>query len=120
MQRAAVWLHVLVAVALAGPVSARAADATGLAMKDPTRPPAASSPTPASEPLRPLSLDAIVFGSGRRTAVIDGRAYQEGDRHAGLTVQRIHRRSVRLLDNGRARELTLSPAPDVRALQRTQ
>lgn len=120
MQRTGVWLRVLVTIALAGPMSARAADATALAMKDPTRPPAASSPAPVSEPLRPRSLDAIVFGPGRRTAVIDGRAYQEGDRNAGMIIQRIDRRSVRLVDNGRSRVLTLSPAPDVRDPHRTQ
>lgn len=84
------------------------------AVQDPTRPPHAGEPTANPAPLRTLSLDSIVYGEGRRVAVIDGRPMREGETVNGVRVKAIHSDRVEVLDHGHKRVLRLEPLPGVR------
>lgn len=102
---------VLVSAALGLFLGNQGAAAGGAAWVDPTRPPGAAgagadesgAPTEGS-----LRLRSILVGSGRRVAVIDGRAYRVGDAIGSLTVQNIYRDRVVLKGEGGTRILRLT------------
>jgi MSHA biogenesis protein MshK len=72
-----------------------------LPLRDPLRP---YTPGPASAPNataeRGLELTAVVIGSERRIAVINGELRREGDRFDGVTLVRIERGAVHLQRSG--------------------
>lgn len=97
-----------------------AATAWGAPLRDPTRPFAAGGPgagppaavqrslprtPPPSPPQAAPRLSAIVFGEGRRLAVIDGRAVAEGERSGTAEVVRIEADRVVVRRDGK--EMTL-------------
>ena len=68
-----------------------------LPLRDPLRPYTsgpASAPDATAE--RGLELTAVVVGSERRIAVINGELRREGDRFDGITIVRIERGAVHL------------------------
>ena len=92
------------AVLLLGAV-ARAGDA----VPDPTRPEGAGAAAPAETTGR-LELRAVLIGSLRRVAVINGRAVGVGDRVDGAEVLAIEPGQVRIRAADGERELSLAGA----------
>ncbi|MGF2736654.1 hypothetical protein [Marinobacter sp. DUT-1] len=87
------------------------------ALQDPTRPPGTEAPVIRSQPVRPLSLDSIVYGQDRKVAVIEGEALREGQGANGIRVRKIHQDRVEVLDRGSPRILYLDKLPQVRGTQ---
>ncbi len=58
----------------------------------------------------PLQLEAILHGSQRRLAIVNGQLVHEGDRLAGCLIEAITLTSVRYSTQGRQHTLTLAGA----------
>jgi MSHA biogenesis protein MshK len=68
-----------------------------LPLRDPLRPyTARPADAPAGAAEQGLTLTAVVIGTERRIAVINGAIRREGDRFDGVTLVRIERGAVRL------------------------
>lgn len=92
---------------IAGPV-------TALALQDPTRPPGQQvAPAPAAEP-RQFALASILYGPGRRVAVINGVPRREGETFDGVRLRRIYPGRVELVVQGQVREVRLAAPPVIR------
>lgn len=61
-----------------------------------------------------LELNAIVYSSGRKLAIIDGREMKEGDSARGIKILRIMESSVLVEQNGIKRSLRLHSGPQIR------
>ncbi|RRJ83113.1 hypothetical protein D0544_14840 [Aestuariirhabdus litorea] len=70
----------------------------GSAAVDPTRPPAAETPT-VNRPQVTLQLQSVMIRGQDRTAVIGGRLYREGEQVAGARIIRIEQWRV-VLETG--------------------
>jgi len=90
---------------------------TALALQDPTRPDGFDATPQAQVSQKELTLGSIFIGNGRRVAVIDGVARQEGQVFEGVRLQRIHPDRVKLVDQERVRVLGFEPLPQVRSSQ---
>lgn len=108
-------------VSLAGVISFAGLVALGVARNaaanepDPTRPPDATDLVAMAIDTGPEGFDlrAILFASGRRIAIVNGRRVIEGDTVADARVERIDARKVRLVRASETIELELGP-PDVK------
>jgi len=91
---------------------AAAGPALGENLPDPTRPPPSFSSPEAETPVadRVPVLQSVLLGKGRRTAILDGRVYREGEAIGAYKLGKITRQEVRL--NGPAGEIILRlPSP---------
>lgn len=85
-----------------------------LALDDPTRPANFQAAPVATTEARAFSLDSIVIGPGKRVAVIDGIARQEGESFNGARLLRVYPDRVELKDQGRTQTLNWTMPPKVR------
>jgi len=76
---------------------------------DPTRPDRPATPSRAAKGERhEMALTAIVFSEGRRIAVVNGRKVRVGETIAGVRVEDIGARHVRLRDGQRSFTIKLN------------
>lgn len=87
--------------------------ALGNAVPDPMAPPGFNAPlkTPGQVTQPAWVLNQIVLAAGRKVAVINGQALQEGERWQGLTLLKIEAEKVVVQERGIRRELTLPEPP---------
>lgn len=87
--------------------------ATSSALPDPMAPPDYNAPKAAqAQQAKPVwVLNQIVLAAGRKVAVINGQALQEGEHWQGITLLKIEAEKVVVQEKGMHRELTLPPQP---------
>lgn len=93
------WL-ILIVVLLAGQQA--------MALEDPTRPQGRQIAPAEVEEQRSFGLSSIVYGSGRRVAVIEGVPRNEGETFDGVRLRRIHPDRIELVVNGQVHQVHLA------------
>ncbi|MCH8499976.1 MAG: general secretion pathway protein GspB [Marinobacter sp.] len=84
-------------------------------LRDPTRPAEWQRVVePADVAPQNYTLDSILLGGQRRTAIINGIPRREGEQFDGARLQRIHADRVSLLVEGVLQELHLPAPPQIR------
>lgn len=85
-----------------------------IALEDPTRPQGRQMAPAAVEEQRSFGLSSIVYGSGRRVAIIDGVPRSEGEQFDGVRLRRIHPGWIELMVDGQVQQLHLAMPPAIR------
>ena len=98
-------LACLAAALLAGCI---ATGAHAQALRDPTQPPSFSEGASAGAPQGPI-LQSVIVSKGRTLAMIDGKAYREGDNVGGARIVAISGSEVLLRERGGSKVLKLYP-----------
>lgn len=87
-------------------------------LRDPMRPPMASTAAPDRAPARALRLEAILVEGERRVAIVDGKVVSEGERVSGAVISAIHADSIQYTRDGRTHEARLRRAEELAAMKR--
>ena len=105
---------------MAAATVAAMAGAQAQALTDPTRPPSATSGSPAAQEEAPgTQLQSILLSSGRKVAVINGTMVPLGGMVGEARVVRITETEVVLKKGGETEVLKMYPGIDKRPVKRT-
>ncbi|MCK7544279.1 general secretion pathway protein GspB [Marinobacter bryozoorum] len=85
-----------------------------MALEDPTRPQGQQSAPVEAAQQRAFGLGSIVYGPGRRVAIIDGVPRREGETFDGVRLRRIHPGRIELVVNGQVQQVHLAAPPAIR------
>lgn len=80
----------------------------GEVLRDPTRPDGTIKQVQGAN-AKEYKVSYILNSAQRRYAIVNGRQVSEGDQIAGARVSRIDKHSVQLIENGKARTISIQP-----------